>query len=55
MAKSQQAVEQRKFKEDRKHKYLAKLQEKREEIEAKKRAHAEETRFVLQVGSLAYL
>jgi len=51
VAKSKQAVEQRKFKEDRKHKYLAKLQEKREEIEAKKRAHAEETRARREANS----
>ena len=44
MAKSQQADEQRKFKEDRKQKYLARLQERREEIDAKKKQHAEETR-----------
>ena len=36
--------EQRKFKEDRKQKYLARLQERREEIDAKKKQHAEETR-----------
>ena len=45
MAKSQQAVEQRKFKEDRKQKYLAKLEERRVEIEAKRKKHAEEIRY----------
>jgi len=44
VAKSQQAVEQRKFKEDRKQKYLAKLEERRVEIEAKRKKHAEEIR-----------
>ena len=46
VAKSQQAVEQRKFKEDRKQKYLAKLEERRVEIEAKRKKHAEEIRYV---------
>ena len=46
VAKSQQAVEQRKFKEDRKQKYLAKLEERRVEIEAKRKKHAGEIRYV---------
>ena len=48
VAKSQQAVEQRKFKEDRKQKYLAKLEERRVEIEAKRKKHAEEIRYVFR-------
>ena len=43
-AKSQVAEEQRKFKEDRKRKYIERLQEKRQEIELKRKKQAEELR-----------
>ena len=45
MAKSKHAEEQRKFKEERRQKYMVKLQERREEIDAKRKKHAEEARY----------